>query len=81
MKTNPNEPIHQTVDADNKVTNYGITKLEYIATQALQGILSNSEMSSYHANIGSAEVCKNYTNIAVLYAKTLIESLNENDSQ
>jgi len=75
MKTNPNDPIDwslfekEQLDGEGCVTkrdeNPGLTKREYFAAMALQGILS----SERGGNNGTVEA-------AVAHADLLIEALN-----
>ena len=65
LKTMPNLPAFGSSEA------YGLTKREYFAAAALQGLLSNSN----HDEIVQ-EQWKSLPDVAVLMANTLIESLN-----
>ena len=66
--TNPNEPIN-TIDYTASYTSGGLTKREYFASMAMQGILSNPNNHSFTQKaiaISSVEM-----------ADALIKELNE----
>jgi len=42
VKTKPNEPIH-TIEYNNNYISNGLTKREYFAAMALQGIIANKD--------------------------------------
>ncbi len=64
MKTKPNEPIH-TIEYNNNYISNGLTKREYFAVMALQGLLGNN--NNYVYSVISA----------VEFADDLIEELNK----
>jgi hypothetical protein len=64
METKPNEPIH-TIEYNNNYISNGLTKREYFAAMALQGLLSNN--NNYVYSVKSA----------VEFADDLIEELNK----
>ncbi len=66
VKTNPDEPI-QTIEYNNNYISNGLTKREYFAAMALQGLLSDYE----------SESIEDYSKYAVKLADTLIEELNK----
>ena len=76
MKTNPNDPIAyvdelQAIEGSeeyNRFVNYGLTKREYFAAMAMQGLISNS-LSGRGPN-GCAQD-------SVRFADALIEELNK----
>ena len=76
MKTNPNDPIAyvdelQAIEGSeeyNRFLNYGLTKREYFAAMAMQGLISNS-LSGRGPN-GCAQD-------SVRFADALIEELNK----
>ena len=65
MTTSPHEPIHALDDS----VYCGLTKREYFAAFALQGLLSTAHQDFEY---NSAEVCQK----AVEHADTLIKALN-----
>jgi hypothetical protein len=79
MKTNPNDPIAyvdelQAIEGSeeyNRFVNYGLTKREYFAAMAMQGLLAAPktfpDSNSFFIN------CE----VAVKFADTLIETLND----
>jgi hypothetical protein len=66
QKTNPDEPI-QTIEYNNNYISNGLTKREYFAAMALQGLLANSSIPLDGAS----------TNTAMLFADALIKELNK----
>jgi len=68
MKTNPNEPIH-TIEYNNNYISNGLTKREYFAVMALQGIISNKD--------GLDIKIERIVESAVDTADALIEELNK----
>jgi hypothetical protein len=66
MRTNPDEPI-QTIEYNNNYISNGLTKREYFAAMALQGLLSDYEAISI----------QDYSKYAVQLADTLIEELSK----
>lgn len=68
MKTNPNDAAFST-----SLREFGLTKLEYFAAAALQGLLANSSINwvSEDKVVRSALVC----------AKMLIDELNEQEPE
>ena len=75
MKTNKNDSVHPIFDSEGSaMTRFvGITKREYFAAQAMQGILSSSRY--YYKNVPSAQVAEE----AVEMADELIKALNAQD--
>lgn len=75
VKTNPNEPIRVNGGAWSDERGHttggrGLTKREYFAAMAMQGLVSKDSGDTYgyeHA----------YTELAVGYADALIEELNK----
>jgi hypothetical protein len=66
MEVKPNEPIH-TIEYNNNYISYGLTKREYFAAMAMQGLLSDYE----------SESIEDYSKYAVQLADTLIEELSK----
>ena len=66
METKANEPIN-TIDYNNNYISTGLTKREYFAAMALQGLLSDYE----------SESIEDYSKYAVKLADSLIEELNK----
>lgn len=67
MKTDPNTPAFAC--SDEKYLQPGLTKREYFAAMAMQGLLSNARLG---------DTCiKQYAKDAVLHADNLIEELNK----
>ena len=64
METKPNEPIH-TIEYNNNYISSGLTKREYFAVMALQGLLANN--NNYMYSVISA----------VEFADDLIEELSK----
>lgn len=76
MKTNPDEPISTnagTWNDDNLRTHVGrgLTKREYFAAMAMQGLIANSKTTP---ELGRVEIVRH----AVAHADALIEELNKN---
>lgn len=69
--TKPNENAFPFQDngTDNSV-DWGMTKLEYLAAMAMQGLISTQSENNYFTDQQIAES-------AVNYAKALIEALNK----
>lgn len=75
-RTEPNEPAFACPAVDGQHgTSDGLTKLEYFAAAALQGLLAN-DWSGYR---GSDPDCKKICITAVHYAQALVTALNENE--
>jgi len=81
MKTNPNDPIEWRNCIPSKtgrdlfphrLFHIGLTKREYFAAIALQGILSNA---SYMSHV------ERWTYLAVTYADHLVDELNKDTKQ
>lgn len=71
--TKPNAPINSIPDLNNHPSEwYGLTKREYFAAMALQGILANK--GPYW--VGNAQIAEE----AVMIANKLIESLNDTNN-
>jgi hypothetical protein len=68
MKKKPNEPIH-TIEYNNNYISNGLTKREYFAVMALQGIIANKD--------GLDIEIKRIVESAVDTADALIEELNK----
>jgi hypothetical protein len=77
MKTEPNDPINSIVEdvthgmsevITRDCTNFGLSKLEYFAGQAMGAMLANP-------NGGKSEII--LAILSVSYAKALINALNE----
>ena len=66
MKTNPNEPIH-TIEYNNNYISNGLTKHEYFAVMALQGLLADRKLGSI----------QEHAEYAVKLAEALIEELSK----
>jgi hypothetical protein len=66
MKTKPNEPIH-TIEYNNNYISNGLTKREYFAAMALQGLLGDRKLGSI----------QEYAEYAVKLADALIEELSK----
>jgi hypothetical protein len=65
QKTNPDEPI-QTIEYNNNYISNGLTKREYFAAMALQGLLVNNNNDYAYCVISAVE-----------YADGLIDELNK----
>jgi hypothetical protein len=65
METKPNEPIH-TIEYNNNYISNGLTKREYFAAMALQGLLANNSNNYAYCVISAVE-----------YADGLIEELSK----
>jgi hypothetical protein len=66
QKTNPDEPI-QTIEYNNNYISNGLTKREYFAAMALQGLLATN----------STTTIEYYAIDAVRIADALIDELNK----
>lgn len=81
MTTDKNAPAHPTPVAVDHVRNYwegqyhGLTKREYFAALAMQGILANEDIIM-KTSITPSEVCS----FAVTQADVLIDALNAKDN-
>ena len=81
MKTQPNDPIAyvdelQAIEGSedyNRFLNYGLTKREYFAAMAMQGLLAYPRDPP---NVDKSNVCNVFAKSAVKFADTLIETLN-----
>lgn len=74
MKTNPNDPAFATPDNGTEtMTTWqgqtGLTKREYFAAKAMQGILANPNLNKYSKDT--------LVNIAVSHAESIIIELNK----
>jgi cyanate lyase len=67
VKTNPDEPI-KTIEYNNNYISNGLTKREYFAAMALQGLLANN--NNYVYSVISA----------VEFADDLIKELNKTNN-
>lgn len=80
--TNPNDSINVVIHPVSKeVENLGLSKREYFAAMAMQGILSNTYRV---VNIGDYLYAINNiksTEQAVLFADSLIEALNKTEAK
>lgn len=68
MKTNPNESLQIVYDLDGHTVNIGLTKREYFAAMAMNGIAANSAVIASNDNIAK---------IAVSISDAMIAALNE----
>ena len=66
METKPNEPIH-TIEYNNNYISNGLTKREYFAAMALQGLLADRKLGSI----------QEHAEYAVKLADALIEELSK----
>lgn len=76
MKTNPNDPAHPLVTEyrdNNGGTRPGLTKREYFAAAALQGLLANPVFISEQSDFAIRKA-------AVEHADGMIERLNKEQS-
>ena len=74
MKTNPHDPVYDDLQPGEKwLHNHGpLTKREYFAAMAMQGVLANSSLNTSLADDGK---------IAVAAADALIAELNKPTDQ
>jgi hypothetical protein len=77
--TNPNDPITLLHSASEKDMLFqGLTKREYFAAMALQGLCANPILKDVINKVKSAKEFDSYTaNTAVSLADALINALNE----
>ena len=68
--TNPNEPINPIESVPRMEITYGLTKREYFAAMALQGLIAGA------GSLDAIPLC----NSAVFIANKLIKTLNEDNS-
>lgn len=92
MKTNPNDPIHPSVDEtttrlignNDSVTEFmganGLTKREYFAAMAMQGMLSNSYNDGASQPLSTASHDQ-IAQMAVSIADALIAEMNKPTEQ
>ncbi len=66
--THPDEPINVAADSLMFAPTYGLTKLEYFAALAMQGLLSNPHSARYQGD--------ELEEAAVEHAQKLIRALN-----
>lgn len=67
--TNPNDPINSVPDLNDHPSSwYGLTKREYFAAMAMQGILANASNAIRNSEFVSG--------LSVEYADALINALN-----
>lgn len=71
METKGNDPIFQFCDAYGKVVNHGLSKCEYFAAMAMQGLIAA------HEDVWSDEDRAIVSETAVVLADALIKALNE----
>ena len=78
MKTDGNAQVELTSTFDDlgKCTNHGLTKLEYFAAMALQGLLANSYASD-DVHVLSRANRHEMAAMAVEEARALISALNK----
>jgi hypothetical protein len=69
--TNPNDPVNQTIDNYGEVTYNGLTKREYFAAMAMQGMLANSQIDFDNLTY------KQYAEDCVMVSDELIKALNQ----
>lgn len=79
MKTEPNEPINPTIWADSHNPDFvkdndGLTKREYFASMAMQGLISNAPIGEL---CNSKEGCI----MAIQWADDLINNLDHDKVQ
>jgi hypothetical protein len=74
MKTNPKDPVNPVVNIEGCVSK-GLTKREYFATMAMQGLLAGH----YEYFTGNADISvpSEIAKYAALNADALIEELNK----
>jgi hypothetical protein len=79
MKTNPNEPISAIISHFGGTSSDGLTKIEYMATMAMQGMLANPALmeavTSEEVKNGTAS--EKIGRKSVELAQELIKALNE----
>ena len=78
MQTRKNDSAHPCIHEDgcgSFTAELGLTKHEYFAALALQGILSNSSLDQEDYNPA------NYANLAIEAAEILIIQLNKSNSE
>lgn len=71
MKTKPNDIAYPVVYDENLSVHSGLTKREYFAAMAMQGMCSNMD----NANLQNSTII--VTSEAVRFADALIEQLNK----
>jgi hypothetical protein len=75
MKTNGNEPINLTFAADGRITGFCLTKREYFAAMAFQGVCTPCVAGNHNANYPQEAQFK--AEMAVRLADALITELNK----
>lgn len=58
----------------------GLTKREYFAAMAMQGIISNSELERIRLSEKTEKRCADYAMLSVKYADALLKELENNNS-
>lgn len=78
-KTFGHEPAFPEVQPTPQFNNhtYGITKREYFAASALQGLIANNSENQYEYALDDDELCEEAVNLA----EKLIEKLNRENDQ
>ncbi|KHD88871.1 MAG: hypothetical protein OM95_07075 [Bdellovibrio sp. ArHS] len=79
METKGNDPIFKFCDAYGKVVNHGLSKREYFAAMAMQGLLSNQHITQQISisRLSSDDESKVFALISTWNADALIKALNE----
>jgi len=75
MKTEPTSQAFPVAATTEDVGHFGMTKREYFAALALQGLLSNPEDCDAEEN--PEDLAPSYARSSVIYADALIAALNE----
>jgi hypothetical protein len=78
METHANDPINSFIDQNDDGQWHGLTKREYFAAMALQGLCANQIIKEVINKAKSQKDFDSYlTNTAVSIADSLIDSLNK----
>lgn len=80
MTTNPNAPINSIPDLNNHPSSwYGLTKIEYMATMAMQGMLANPALMEAvtSGEVQNGTASEKIGRKSVELAQELIKALNE----
>jgi len=78
METHANDPINSFIDQNDDGQWHGLTKREYFAAMAMQGLCANPILKDVINKVKSAKEFDSYTaNTAVSLADALINALNK----
>lgn len=77
LKTDPNDQAYPVATTDHDAGHFGLTKREYFAALALQGLLASPLEPGELDGLSPDDILNHFSASAVSYADALIEALNE----